>query len=127
MYEEIKILWNEELKYRQGFSTEHEQVTLPVIFAKISGVKDRKISKYWDDISELITEDTIVIKNISYMEQYSERKMNATTTEFFRNKKVQKQKIKANPNYPYGVLREEIQEYILEKLQTLIDKPQEHL
>ena len=32
------------------------------------------------------------------------------------------EKIKANPNYPYGVLREEMQEYMLEKMQVLIDK-----
>lgn len=122
MYEEIKILWSEELKYRTGFSTEHEQVTLPVIFAKISGVKEKQVVKYWADISELITEDTIVVKNMPYINKNLESRMKVSTSEFFRNGKVQKQKIKANPNYPYSVLREEMQEYILEKLQVLIDK-----
>lgn len=122
MYEEIKILWNEELKYRDGFCTEQNQVTLPVIFAKVSGVKEKDVFKYWADVSELITEDTIVIKNTSYIQTHSEYKIKTSTTEFFRNGKVQKQKIKANPNYPYGVLREEMQDYMLEKLQILIEK-----
>ena len=45
----------------------------------------------------------------------------AHAAEFFKNGKVQKAKIRAHPVYPYGVLREEIQEHILEKLQVLID------
>lgn len=122
IYEEIKILWNEELKYREGFCTEQNQVTLPVIFAKVSGVKEKDVSKYWADVSELLTEDTLVIKNTSYMQTHSEYKIKSSVTEFFRNGKVQKQKIKVNPNYPYGVLREEMQEYMFEKLQILIDK-----
>lgn len=122
MYEEIRILWNEELKYREGFCTEQNQVTLPVIFAKVSGVKEKDVFKYWASISELITEDTIVIKNTSYMQTHSEYKIKTSATEFFRNGKVQTQKIKANPNYPYGVLREEMQEYMFEKLQLLIEK-----
>ncbi|MBQ8825201.1 MAG: hypothetical protein IJZ64_08260, partial [Ruminococcus sp.] len=39
MYEEIEILWQQELKYRPSFSTVEGVVNMPVIFAKVSGVK----------------------------------------------------------------------------------------
>ena len=38
MYEEIAILWDQELKYRPNFGTVDDIVTMPVIFAKVSGV-----------------------------------------------------------------------------------------
>ena len=40
MYEEIAILWDQEVKYRQNFSVTDSVVNIPVIFAKVSGVKD---------------------------------------------------------------------------------------
>ena len=43
-------------------------------------------------------------------------------TEFFKNRKLQKEKIKNHACYPYGFLREEMQDHILEKLQLLIDR-----
>ena len=40
MYEEIKILWNEEVKYRPNFGVTDNIVNIPVICAKVSGVKN---------------------------------------------------------------------------------------
>ena len=54
MYEEIQILWKEELKFRPNFSTENGIVTLPVIFAKVSGVKDGIVQKYWSSVRDLM-------------------------------------------------------------------------
>ena len=42
MDREIRLLWNTEMKYRPNFSTVDGVVNLPVIFSKISGVKDQK-------------------------------------------------------------------------------------
>ncbi|MDE7274893.1 MAG: YceG family protein [Lachnospiraceae bacterium] len=121
MYEEIRILWKEELKYRPGFSTENGIVTLPVIFAKISGVKDGIVQKYWSSIKELITEDTFVVKNVPYIDSTVPNPMKTYAVEFFRNGRLQRKKIREHPNYPYSFLREEIQEHIFDKLQLLIE------
>lgn len=45
-------------------------------------------------------------------------------TEFYKNGRLQKAKIKNHPAYAYGFLREEIQEHILNKLQILIEQKQ---
>lgn len=122
MYEEIPLLWKEELKYRPNFSTVNDTVNIPVLFAKVSGVRERQVQRYWSDIKALVTEDTFVIKAAPFLHSMDENPMRAHATEFFRNGKVQKAKIKAHRDYAYGVLREEIQEHMLDKLQLLIDK-----
>ena len=122
MYEEIPLLWKEELKYRPNFSTVNDTVNIPVLFAKVSGVRDRQVQPYWSGIKALITEDTFVIKAAPFLDSMDENPMRAHATEFFRNGRVQKAKIKAHRDYAYGVLREEIQEHMLDKLQLLIDK-----
>lgn len=122
MYEEISILWEQELKYRPSFSTVEDVVNMPVIFAKVSGVKDGNVPAYWAAIKSLITSDTLVIKEVPYLNPTDFNPMKSHATEFFKNGKVQKAKIRAHSAYPYGVLREEIQEHIFEKLQLLIDQ-----
>ena len=48
--------------------------------------------------------------------------MKMYAAEFFKNGKLQRNKIKAHPKYLYGILREDIQEMILDKMQLLIDQ-----
>lgn len=122
MYEEIPILWNQELKYRPNFSTIDNIVNMPVIFAKVSGVKDGEVQSYWAGIKTLLTEDTFLIKDVPFINTADANPVKAYATEFFKNGKIQKEKIKNHSAYQYGVLRDEIQEHILEKLQLLIDK-----
>ncbi len=59
MYEEIKILWNEEVKYRPNFGVTDNIVNIPVICAKVSGVKNSDIVPYWISVKELMTQDAL--------------------------------------------------------------------
>lgn len=121
-YEEIKILWNQELKYRPNFSTTDAAVNMPVIFAKASGVKDGLLPQYWAGIKMLMTEDAIVLKNMPYINPAEPNPIKAHVSSFFKNGKLLKAKIKDHPAYAYGFLREEVQEHLLDKLQLLIDQ-----
>ncbi len=122
MYEEIKILWDQELKYRPNFSTVDGVVNIPVIYAKVSGVKDGLIAPYWVSIKELITDDTFVIQNVPYISSRDSNPMKTYAPEFYKNGKLQRNKIKNHPKYPYGILRDDMQEFILDKLQLLIEQ-----
>ena len=122
MYEEISILWDQELKYRPNFSTNDGVVNLPVICAKVCGIKDGKESTYWSSIKALITEDTIVIKNPPMISDAEPNPMKAYATEFYKNGRLLKSKIKAHPKFPYRILREDMQDTILDKMQTIIDQ-----
>lgn len=121
MYEEIALLWKEELKYRPNFSTTENIVNMPVIFAKVSGVKDGAVTQYWKGIKSLMTEETLVVKNVPYINPMNPNPWKAHATEFYKNRRLQREKIKQHPNFPYSILREDIQNYILDKLQLLIE------
>ncbi len=122
MFEEIRILWKEDVKYRPNFSTVDDVVNIPVVFAKVSGVKDGLVPQYWATIEEFITEDTILIKSTPFIESTDFNPIKSQATEFFKNGKLQKTKIKESSNYQYGFLREDIQNHMLDKLEMLIDQ-----
>lgn len=121
-YEEIKILWDEEVRFRPNFSTTEMQVNLPVIFAKVSGVKDGLAGEYWLSIKELLTQETYVVSRIPWIHPADFNPMKAFSTEFYKNRRLQKAHIKQHPQFPYAHLREEMQDHILDKLQQLIEQ-----
>lgn len=120
IYEEIGILWDQELKYRPSFAVVEERVSLPVIFAKVSGVKG-SLQDYWSDIKKLITRDCLVISKPPFVDPAGQNPAKAHAAEFFRNGRLQRERIKAHSSYPYAFLREEVQESILDKIALLIE------
>lgn len=122
MYEEIAILWDQEVKYRPNFSTVENTVNIPVIFAKVSGVKDGNVVRYWEKIQSLITGDSLVIRHAPFISGTDNNPLKPYAALFFKNGRLQRDKIKSHPCYQYGFLREEMQEHILDKLQLLIDQ-----
>lgn len=115
-YEEIALLWKEEVKYRPNFSASGGTVVIPVIAAKISGVKDKDVKGYWDSIYDLITEDTVITVNTSVITERAEP-VNAVD----RNGRLMTREIKQSSGYRYGFLSEERQDYILDKIKLLLE------
>lgn len=122
MYEEIAILWKEELKYRPGFQTVDDIVNMPVIFAKVSGVKDENVANYWAEIKNLITEDTYLVNQAPLIRPGQSNPLKSCAVEFLKNGRLRRDKIKSHREYRYGFLREEVQEHILDALQKLLDE-----
>ncbi len=118
MYEEIYILWDEELRLRPNFQVIENKVVMPTIAAKICGVKEGSVLQYWNDVSKLLSEDVILIKDVNF---YNKETEDFDTTYVFKNGKLQKQNVVRSSKYRYGIYREEIQEYMLNKLEELLD------
>ncbi len=121
-YEEIPILWDQELRYRPNFSITKDTVTMPVIFSKICGVTDGNSSAYWSDIKKLLTKNTKLIQTIPNITSASENEIRLFSTLFFKNGRIQKEEIKKHRAYQYGLLRKSTQDYLLEKLQSFIKR-----
>lgn len=122
MYEEIEILWNQDAKYRPNFITTDEKVIIPVILAKASGVKNKNTADYWKDIKKLITDNTYLINKTPYIDTNEFNPIIQYAHLFLKNGHLLKDKIKNHNCYKYSHIREEMQDYILEKLEILIDK-----
>lgn len=119
MCEEVYILWDKEAVYRPGFEVIDDTVLVPVLTAKVSGVKNRDTGTYWSQIKRLIDEDTICITRLPYMQPVDDAGLNPVS--FIKNRKIQREALKNSPAYPYGLLRPEIQDFLLDKAQLLMD------
>ena len=122
MYEEIGLLWDQELKYRPGFAAEGDMVTVPVLLEKICGIKDGPILPYWLEIKKLVTPETTLVTKLPWQTGLEANPMKPYATQFLRQGRLQREKIKQHKDYPYGILRPEIQDYLLDKLQVLLDE-----
>lgn len=122
MYEEIGLLWDQELKYRPGFAAEGDTVTVPVLLEKICGIKDGPILPYWLEIKKLVTPETTLVTKLPWQTGLEANSMKPYATQFLRQGRLQREKIKQHKDYPYGILRPEIQDYLLDKLQVLLDE-----
>lgn len=118
--EEIGILWKQEARFRQGFATSGNLVTVPNIFAKISGVRDGNISAYWEEIRERLTPDTILRIKEAKDAQPENSDLSAYRS-FYRNGKIDTERLKASTLNRCSYLPDRIQDMYLYKLQETVD------
>ncbi len=119
-FEEIGILWKHESKFRTGFSVNGNLVSVPNIFAKISGVTNGDEDRYWDEIRSRLTPDTIL--RIKENHPAPEGSLDLTAyRSFFRNGQIDLAKLKASPLNRYSYLPDRLQDFILYKFQEAAD------
>lgn len=121
-YDEIFILWNQELKYRSNFSTVEQVVNMPVIFAKVSGVEKGNVDAYWQKIKVLLGEGTRLYRTFPFHTASTGNPYQALAVKAIRNGKLRREELKAHRQYPFGLLREELQEHIFDKIQLMLDQ-----
>lgn len=118
--EEIGILWKQEARFRQGFATSGNLVTVPNIFAKISGVKDGNISAYWEEIRGRLTPETILRVKEAKDPQPGNLDLSAYRS-FYRNGKIDAERLKASTLNRCSYLPDRIQDMYLFKMQEAVD------
>ena len=122
-YDEIFILWDKELKYRPNFSTANHIANIPVIFAKISGVEEGKTEPYWQKIKMLKdADDTLLVKQMPFIQPGEQNRFQSLAVKGIKNERIKKDVIRSDRQYPFGLLREEMEEHIFNKLQEMLDQ-----
>ncbi|MDE6706511.1 MAG: YceG family protein [Oscillospiraceae bacterium] len=121
-YEEIALYWREDVSFRPNFEIINQTVQIPVLWAKICGVKDGDVHAYWDSVKALMAESPYVIYRPPFRQPNANMPMKPRVVDFLTCGKLERDKIKADRYYAYGFLRPEMQEHMLDKLQLLIDK-----
>lgn len=122
MYEELILLWDEELRMRPGFNTTSDTVNVPAIFAKVSGVNGDTVNDYWLSVKKFFTPDTTVIYALPFTNPSAADRWMYLVQDFVQNGVILRDRIRAHPAYPLGFVRREVQELIFDKAQFLIDK-----
>lgn len=118
--EEIGILWKQEARFRQGFATSGNLVTVPNVFAKISGVKDGNVNAYWEEIRDRLTPETILRVKGEKPEQHGTPDLSAYRS-FYRNGQIDTERLKTSSLNKYSYLPDRIQDLLLFKLQETVD------
>ena len=121
-YDEVFILWSQELKYRANFSTVNQVVNMPVVYAKVSGVEDGKVEAYWQKIKLLLGDDTMLIPSLPYVVTGAANQFQPLAVKTLRNGRLKREEIKADRQYPFALLREELQEHMFDKVQLMLDE-----
>ena len=124
-YDEIKLLWDQEIKFRPGFSVDKETVNMPVIFAKMNGVPGKGNFmdgyRYWKEIKEFITDNTIVYKNEIKIKVVFFEKFKIALQGFIKKGKLNVDKLRFSNCFKYYSLPNYLREHILEKVKYVID------
>lgn len=113
-FDEISVLWNEELRLRQGFKVNNGVVTLPIIYAKVNGIPNGDVSKYKALLNDFKSNSTIIFNDCysSNISVYLDCKT---------NDRLDFDKISSSSYYKYDYLSSSIQRYIVSKMQELLD------
>lgn len=119
-FEEIAIMWKQEARFRQGFSTAGNLVSIPNIFAKISGVQDGNMDRYWDDVRDKLTPETVlVVKDKSVQTPETAVDLSAYR-QFYRNGEIDTERLKASTLNRFSYLPDRIQDMLFYKIQETI-------
>lgn len=118
MYEEIDILWNEDVSLRQGFSVSEGVVTIPTIFAEIKGAKSE--SSWCKHLFELTKNQDNVLYN-KETSLFVQQDSNIFSGEVIRNKSIDIALLKSHKFYPYSYLSLNTQNYMISKLNELLN------
>lgn len=132
-YEEIEILWNQEMKVRPNFEVNNNVVTVPNIFAVINGCQE-DYQQYLKTITKFCNENTIVYYEPDFVKiDNSPSKIriekNVCITGLLHNQqkklivenKLDIESIMGYRAYNYGFLKLEMQYHIMSKIQRLIE------
>jgi len=119
-WDELFILWDQELRYRPGFSAGEGGVSMPVLYAKISGVEGGKLPAYWQKVRQLAGRDALFVRQLPM--ETDGGNYQALALKYLKNDRVNREGLKRDRRYPFGLLREELQDHLFDKLQLMLDR-----
>ncbi|MDE6709088.1 MAG: YceG family protein, partial [Oscillospiraceae bacterium] len=119
-YEEIDVLWHQPSKYRTGFAAEGDKVTVPTIFAKISGVKDGNLTAYWNNVKWKLSPNTKIMHKSPSTRRYGENHLEVYNP-YYIGEQIQIEKLKASNLNKYSYLSDSLQLLVFNKMQEAID------
>lgn len=119
-FEEIGILWKQEARFRTGFATSGNLVSVPNIFAKISGVENGNLGNYWEDVRSKLTPESILMIKQHHESPKTEQVDIAAYRQFYRNDEIDRERLKASTLNRYSFLPDRIQDMLLYKLQETV-------
>ena len=119
--DEFFLLWDQELCYRPGFAAGKQSVTMPVLYARFFGVERGDIQIYWQRIRQLAEGDVFFRKGFP-VAPGGASPFQPLALRALRGGVLRRNALKSDRQYPFGIIREEMQDHILDKIQLMLDR-----
>lgn len=120
--DEAFLLWDQELKYRTGFDAAGVTVTMPVLYARICGVQNGAEAAYWMRVRRLLTPETILCDHLPMTAPGTANPYQSLALRGLKNGRLLRDTLRNDREYPFGMLREDMQLHMLDKLQLMLDQ-----
>lgn len=124
-YDEIEILWEQDLKFRPGFSVMDDRAIMPTIFAKINGIESVQKGKpetyYTECILDLITEETLLAREGIHIKAGLINRVKLLFSGFIKNNTFDVNAAFNGKFFNKVPLSIEMKKHFLEKLKFIID------
>lgn len=115
-FDEIDILWNEELRFRPGFDVVNSVVSLPTVYAVLNGIPDGKLQDYYALLRKLKQDSIVVTGEILF-----DKVPPVFAAECMTGLKLDFDKIMQHKGYRYAHLRTSVQYHMLNAAQQLFE------
>lgn len=119
--DEIPILWQAALPYRPHFAAAGDGAVMPVLYAQICGVEEGNVSAYWQRLGRLLGSDTRLFRRFP-LDQERNHAFASLAQRALRGGQLRRSVLREDRQYPFALLREDMQEMILDKLQLMLDR-----
>lgn len=122
-YDEVKLLINEEAKFRPEFSFNNTSIYIPNFFVKIKGVHE-EISDYWSDMKIILNSPNS--RNVYFVNKLPFTRIDIGVNESYfsyliENNKLNKNKLFIDRYYRFGYLKTALQNLIISKINYLMN------
>lgn len=119
--DEFHLLWKEPAQFRPGFEEKNDCVVVPNLFAKFMGVPDRILPDYYQKIESMMVNPMIYSASLPLIHEPNQNPFLTTVRSFLQGETLLPDKIKKDKLYPFDHLSENTQDYMLEKMQQVIE------
>jgi len=120
--DELFLLWDQELRYRPGFTAGEQAVTMPVLYARICGVENGDTAAYWQRVRQLAEGDVFFCPNLPVIPHNSPNPFQPLAIRALRGGVLRRNTLREDRQYPFGMIRGEMQDHMLDKLQLMLDR-----
>jgi len=120
-FDEVWQLWPEEAQFRPSFHAENGTVYVPNLFAKINGVDKGDESLLWERVRGMVSEDVHIITTLPFLAPGNLKISMEQACGLLRGGRLNIPAIKSSRLYKYSYMPDAAQDFILEKIQALLD------
>ncbi|MCL2321296.1 MAG: YceG family protein [Oscillospiraceae bacterium] len=122
-FEEVKVLINEEARFRPEFSYDATNIYIPNLFVKIRGIHN-DINEYWSDLRVFLNSPNS--RNLYFLEKFPFTMIDIGVNESYfsyliDDHKINRNKLFRDNYYRFGYLKTALQNLIIDKIDYLMN------